>query len=150
MARSEDKTEKWYIVDAEGQVVGRLASRVASLIKGKRSADYTPHVNPRIHVIVTNADKAVFTSDKLTTKIYYHHTRFRTGIKAETAGHLLERKPEEVLRRAIHGMLPKNRLGKQMDKHVRIFASGQYNGQHAAQKPETITIETRGHRKARA
>jgi len=143
IARADDLREKWYIVDASGQVVGRFATRVATLIKGKREANYTPHVNPKVHVIVTNADKVVFSGDKLTTKTYKWHTKYRTGLKEESAGHMLERKPEEILRRAIHGMLPKNRLGSVMNRNIRIYSSGQYTGQHDAQQPEALTIKTR-------
>lgn len=143
IARAEDLREKWYIVDAAGQVVGRFATRVASLIKGKRTANYTPHVNPKVHVIITNADKAIFSGNKMETKTYRWHSRFRTGLKEESAQHLLERKPEEILRRAVHGMLPKNRLGSVMDKNLRIYSSGQYTGQHDAQQPEVLAIKTR-------
>lgn len=143
LRREHELVEKWYIVDAEGLVVGRVATRIASLLRGKLQADYSPHLDHKIHVIVTNADKIVFTGDKLKTKQYFHHTRFRTGIKVTTPEKLLATKPEEVLRRAIHGMLPKNRLGRTLDRHVRIYRSGDYNGQHSAQQPETLVIKTR-------
>ncbi len=147
MARPAELQEKWYIVDASGQVVGRLAARIAALIKGKRQANYTPHVNPKVHVIVTNADKVLFSGDKETTKIYRWHTKYRTGLKEETAKHLLERKPTEVIRRAVHGMLPKDSLGRTMNRSLRIYASGEYTGQHDAQKPEALTLKTRQPRK---
>jgi large subunit ribosomal protein L13 len=133
--------ERWYIVDAEGLIVGRLASRVASLLRGKREADYTPHLNHKIHVVIVNADKVVFTGKKLKDKVYYHHSGWRTGIKAITAGKLLQEKPEEVLRKAIHGMLPKNRLGSTLDKNVRIYAGAEHP--HAAQQPKPLVIKTR-------
>ncbi|MDX2176115.1 MAG: 50S ribosomal protein L13 [Candidatus Sumerlaeia bacterium] len=143
MAKAQDLAETWYELDAAGQIVGRFAARVATLLRGKHLPNFTPHADHKIHVIIKNADKAVFTGDKLVSKKYYWHSRYRTGLKSETAGALLERRPEEVLRRAIHGMLPKNRLGSVMDRHVRIYKSGEYTGQHAAQQPQVIDIQTR-------
>lgn len=135
--------EKWYIIDASGHILGRLAARVATLLKGKHLPSYTPHLDPKVHVIVTNADKVLVTGDKLIEKTYKWHTRYRTGVKEESLRHLLDRKPEEVIRRAVHGMLPKNRLGRTMDKHLRVYASGQYDNQHVAQKPEALELRTR-------
>ncbi len=143
LPKPADIKEKWYIVDAEGLVVGRLASRVAKLIRGKLNPDFAPHLDPKIHVIITNADKVVFTGQKLKKKMYYHHSGWRTGIKSASAQQLLEKKPEEILRQAIHGMLPKNRLGRKLEKHIRIYRSGAYKEQHVAQQPETLTIHTR-------
>jgi large subunit ribosomal protein L13 len=133
--------EKWYVVDAEGLIVGRLAARVAKLIRGKMQADYTPHLNPKIHVVVVNAEKAIFSGDKATTKKYYWHSRFRTGLKETTPEKLLEKNPTEILRKAIHGMLPKNRLGAVLNKNVRIYAGPDHP--HEAQQPETVVIKTR-------
>lgn len=141
--------EKWYIVDAEGLVVGRLASRVAKLLRGKMNPDFSQHLDPKIHVIITNADKVVFTGSKLSNKIYYHHSGWRTGIKSITAEDLLEKKPEDILRKAIHGMLPKNRLGRKLEKHLRIYKSGEYDNQHQAQQPEELKIETRKPRQSK-
>lgn len=143
LRRDEEIKEKWYIVDAEGLVVGRVATRVAALLRGKLLVDYSPHLDHKIHVVITNADKIVFTGAKLTDKVYYHHTGWRTGIKSTTPQKLLQTKPEEILRKAIHGMLPKNRLGAKLDRHLRIYRSGAYNGQHEAQQPETLVIKTR-------
>jgi large subunit ribosomal protein L13 len=139
----EEQKEKWYIVDASGLVLGRLASRIASLLRGKRLARFSPHIHPNIHVIITNADKVVLTGNKLVDKIYYHHTRHRTGIKAESARHLLERKPEELIRRAVHGMCQKGPLGRQIEKHLRIYNTGEYTDQHKAQQPEPLVVKTR-------
>jgi large subunit ribosomal protein L13 len=141
IAKVGDIQEKWYLVDAEGQIVGRVAARVASLVRGKRSASYSPHQNPKIHVIVVNADKAVFTGNKLDNKTYYHHSGWRTGIKATTAAKLLSEKPTDVLRKAIHGMLPKNTLGRALNGNVRIYAGPEHS--HQAQQPEVLTIRTR-------
>lgn len=141
--KPRDIKEKWYIVDAEGLVVGRAASRVAKLLRGKLDPGFSPHQDPKIHVIITNADKVVFTGNKLEQKTYYHHSGWRTGIKSATARQLLEKKPEEILRKAIHGMLPKNSLGRKIERHIRIYRAGQYNDQHKAQQPEPLHIETR-------
>ncbi len=141
--RRTDIPEKWYLVDAEGLVVGRLAARVAKLLRGKTTPEYSPHLDPRVHVIITNADKIVFTGTKWKDKQYIHHSGWRTGIKSITAEKLLDKKPEDILTNAIHGMLPKNRLGRKLNKHLRIYRSGEYNGQHDAQKPESLTIRTR-------
>lgn len=143
LRQPDEFPEKWYLVDADGLVVGRLAARVAKLLKGKLLPHYSPHLDPRIHVIVTNADKIVFTGKKLRDKEYIHHTRYRTGIKSVTAGKVLQENPERILRDAIQGMLPKNRLGKQLNRHVRIYRSGEYKDQHAAQQPEALVIKTR-------
>jgi len=143
LSKPSEIQEKWYIVDVEGLVVGRVASRIAKILRGKTLPNYSQHLDFKIHIIITNADKIVFTGNKLEDKTYVHHSRYRTGLKSISARHLLEQKPEEVLRKAIHGMLPKNRLGRTLDKHVRIYRSGAYTGQHAAQQPETLVIKTR-------
>lgn len=137
----EATPEKWYVVDAEGQVVGRLAARVAKLVRGKLSTTYAPHLNPKIHVVVVNAEKALFTGNKWKEKTYYRHSGWRTGIKAETAEKTLARAPEEILRHAIHGMLPRNRLGRVLNKNVRIYAGAEHP--HAAQQPQELKIRTR-------
>jgi len=143
LEKPADIQEKWYIVDAEGQVVGRLAARIAKLVRGKLTPTFATHQDPKIHVIVTNADKVVFTGAKLQNKKYYWHSGYRTGVKERTAAEMMDKKPEEVLRKAIHGMLPKNKLGYKMQKHLRLYKSGDYTDQHAAQKPEPLTIVTR-------
>lgn len=133
--------EKWYLVDASGQVVGRLAARVAKLVRGKLAADYAPHLNPKIHVVIINAEKAVFTGTKWQNKKYYHHSGWRTGVKEITAEKLLEKSPEDILRKAIHGMLPKNRLGTTLNKNIRIYTGADHP--HEAQQPESLEIHTR-------
>jgi len=133
--------EKWYVVDAQGLIVGRLAARVAKLVRGKMQADYTPHLNPKIHVVVINAEKAIFSGDKAKTKTYYRHSKYRTGLKETTPEKLLETNPTEILRKAIHGMLPKNRLGSALNKNVRVYAGAEHP--HEAQQPESLTIKTR-------
>lgn len=141
LPKVEEIQDTWFHVDAEGQVVGRIAARVAKIVRGKTGAEFTPHLNPKIHVVITNADKVVFTGKKLDEKTYYWHSGWRTGIKSATAKEMLDRKPEEVLRKAIYGMLPKGPLGSKLNKNVRIFAGPEHT--HQAQNPETIVIETR-------
>lgn len=143
LLKPAEMQEKWYLIDAEGAVVGRLATRVASLLRGKLTPGFAPHQNPKIHVIITNADKVVFTGKKLRDKIYYHHSGWRTGVKSISAGKLLEKHPERVLEKAIHGMLPKNTLGRALNTNVRIYKAGEYTGQHDAQKPQVLVIKTR-------
>ncbi len=133
--------EKWFVVDAEGQIVGRLAARVAKVLRGKNTPLYTPHLVPNRHVIIVNAEKAVFSSDKVKTKKYQWHTDYRTGLKTELAEHLLQRKPEEVLRRAIRGMVPKNRLGRTLMRYLRIYKGPEHP--HQAQQPEALAVRTR-------
>lgn len=148
IARPAELTEKWYIVDASGQVLGRIAARIASILRGKKLANYTPHVDHKIHVIVTNADKVVLTADKMKTKLYRHHSGWMTGLKVETAEHLMDRRPTEVLTRAVQGMLPKGALGRQLNRHLRVYAEGEYKGQHDAQKPEAVVLKTRQPKKS--
>jgi len=133
--------EVWYEVDAAGQIVGRVAARIAQLVRGKLNPDFTPHLNPKIHVVVLNADKVVFTGKKLRDKLYRHHTGWMTGLKSVSAGKLLQTKPEEVLRHAIHGMLPKNRLGSVLNKNIRIYAGAEHP--HQAQNPKPLAVKTR-------
>lgn len=143
LRRDHELTEKWFIVDASGLVVGRLAARIASVLRGKTLPHYSPHLDHKVHVIVTNADKVIFTADKMTSKKYYHHSGWRTGIKETTPAKLMVKKPTEVLKVAIQGMLPKNRLGRTLNRHLRLYAAGEYNGQHDAQKPEQLVVKTR-------
>lgn len=143
LLREHEIPEKWYLVDAEGLVVGRLAARVAKMLRGKHLPEHSPHLDHKIHFVIINADKVIFTGKKLRDKVYYHHSGWRTGIKSITAGQLMEKKPEDVLTKAIHGMLPKNRLGRKLERHLRIYRSGEYNGQHDAQQPEILEIKTR-------
>lgn len=138
--------EKWFIVDAKGLILGRVAARVAKLLRGKTEATYCPHQNPKVHVVVINADKVVLTSDKLTEKTYYWHSKYRTGLKTTTPAKLLETRPAEVLRRAIHGMLPKNRLGSILNKNCRVYAGAEHP--HQAQQPQPLVLKTRAPRVA--
>jgi large subunit ribosomal protein L13 len=126
----------WYIVDAAAQPLGRLATRVARTLRGKNNPAFTPHVDCGDFVIIVNADKVHLTGRKLEQKIYYRHSGWIGGIREENAASLLERAPEQVLRKAIVGMLPKNRLGRQLATKLKIYAGVEHP--HAAQKPAEL------------
>lgn len=138
MAKAEDISRKWYVVDAEGVVLGRLASQVASILRGKNKPTYTPNVDTGDYVIIINADKAVLTGNKLDQKFYYHHTGFVGGLKATSYRKLMAEKPEFAVRKAIVGMLPKGPLGRQMAKKLKVYAGAEY--EQTAQKPEKIEL----------
>lgn len=133
-----DVKETWCVVDAKGEIVGRVASRIAAVLRGKNDPTFHPAVNPHNHVIVLNADKVVFTGKKLRQKKYYRHTGYPGGLKETTAGAMLERKPTEVLRLAVKGMLPKNRLGDALLRNIRIYEGDTHP--HQAQQPAEITL----------
>lgn len=137
-AKPAEVVRKWYLVDADGKTLGRLASRVAILLRGKHKPTFTPHVDTGDHVVIINADKVHLTGDKLKTKTYIHHTGYPGGLKSISAEHLLAKKPTELLARAIKGMLPKNSLGKQMARKLKVYSGGEHP--HQAQRPEAITL----------
>ena len=137
-AKPTDNPDQWWVVDADGEVLGRLASHVAARLKGKFNPMYTPHVDTGDSVIVVNAAKIKLTGKKLEQKTYYRHSGYVGGIKAITAKKLLESKPEEVIRKAVRGMLPKNSLGRQMVKKLKVYAGSEHP--HSAQQPETLKI----------
>jgi large subunit ribosomal protein L13 len=128
----------WYVVDAEGMVLGRLATEVASILRGKRKPIFAPHLDTGDHVIVVNADKVVLTAGKAERKTLYRHSGYPGGIKAETFARLLARRPEEAVRRSIRGMLPKNRLGRQMLRKLKVYAGPHHP--HAAQQPQVLEV----------
>ncbi|HZM31849.1 MAG TPA: 50S ribosomal protein L13 [Acidimicrobiales bacterium] len=128
----------WYVVDAEGMVLGRLATEVARVLRGKHKPTFAPHLDTGDHVIVVNADKVVLTSDKADRKVVYRHSGYPGGIKAETYGRLLARRPEEAVRRSIRGMLPKTRLGRQQITKLKVYAGPTHP--HAAQQPQTLDV----------
>jgi large subunit ribosomal protein L13 len=128
----------WYVVDAEGMVLGRLATEVASILRGKRKPIFAPHLDTGDHVIVVNADKVVLTAGKAERKNLYRHSGYPGGLKTETYAQLLARKPEEALRRTVKGMLPKNRLGRQMLRKLKVYAGPHHP--HAAQQPQTLDV----------
>jgi large subunit ribosomal protein L13 len=129
---------KWYLIDADGKTLGRLAARVAILLRGKHKPTFTPHVDTGDHVVVINAGKIALTGDKLRTKTYIHHTGHPGGLKSVTAEHLHAKKPTELLERAIKGMLPKNPLGKQMARKLKVYAGADHP--HKAQSPEPLAL----------
>lgn len=133
-----DTQEKWFLVDAEGLILGRVASRIAALIKGKYDPTYTPGVDPKVYVVVVNADKVVLTGRKLERKVYYRHSLWKGGLKETLAKKMFAEKPTEALRLAVHGMLPKNRLGRKLETHLRLFAGPEHT--HAAQQPEKVEL----------
>jgi large subunit ribosomal protein L13 len=138
LAKPADVKRKWYLVDANGKTLGRLAARVAILLRGKHKPTFTPHVDTGDHVVVINAGKIALTGDKLRTKMYIHHTGHPGGLKSVTAEHLHAKKPTELLERAIKGMLPKNPLGKQMARKLKVYAGADHP--HKAQSPEPLAL----------
>jgi len=133
-AKQTDVIRKWYLVDANGKTLGRLASRVAILLRGKHKPTFTPHVDTGDHVVIINADKIRLTGDKFKTKTYIHHTGYPGGLKSVTAEHLHAKNPTGLVTRAIKGMLPKNPLGKQMARKLKVYAGTAHP--HEAQRPE--------------
>ena len=138
MPKAADITRKWYVVDAEGLALGRVASQVANILRGKNKPIYTPNVDTGDFVIVINASKVILTGKKLDQKIYYKHSGFVGGLKETKYRKLLAEKPEEALRHAVVGMLPKGPLGRQMAKKLKIYAGAEH--EHAAQKPEMLEL----------
>ena len=138
MANAQNVERKWYVVDADGMVLGRLASQVANILRGKNKPIYTPHVDTGDHVIIINASKIVLTGKKLDQKIYYHHSAYVGGMKETTLREMLAKKPERVLELAVKGMLPKGPLGRAMADKLHVYAGPEHP--HAAQKPEAITL----------
>jgi len=128
----------WHVVDAEGLVLGRLATEVARILRGKHKPTFAPHLDTGDHMIVVNADKVVLTSDKAERKTIYRHSGYPGGIKAETFAQLLARRPEEAVRRSIRGMLPKTRLGRQQLTKLKVYAGPTHP--HAAQQPQTLDV----------
>lgn len=135
-ATQADNKGKWYIVDAKGAVLGRLASLIASRLRGKHNPLFTPHVDTGDWVVVINADKIVLTGRKLDQKCYYRHSGYIGGLKTITAKKLLEKRPEDLIRFAVKGMLPKNRLGSKLFKKLKVYAGDKHP--HIAQQPEDI------------
>jgi large subunit ribosomal protein L13 len=137
-AKSSDNPQKWYVVDANGAVLGRLASQVAHRLRGKHNPNFTPHADTGDWVIVINAEKIVLTGRKLDQKIYYRHSGYIGGLKQMSAKELLEKKPEELVRSAVKGMLPKNRLGRRLFKKLKVYTGNAHP--HESQQPEIIQI----------
>ncbi|MEE0810241.1 50S ribosomal protein L13 [Blautia sp.] len=138
MANPDKIERKWYVVDAEGQTLGRLASEVAKVLRGKNKPVFTPHVDTGDYVIIVNADKVKVTGKKMDQKIYYNHSEYVGGMKETTLKEMMAKKPERVLELAVKGMLPKGPLGRTMIKKLHVYAGPEHN--HAAQKPEVLTF----------
>ena len=136
MASPSDVERKWYVVDAEGKTLGRLASEIASVLRGKKKPIYTPHIDTGDYVIVVNAEKIVTTGKKLNQKVYYHHSDYVGGMKETMLKDMLIKKPEFVITHAVKGMLPKGPLGRKMLKKLFVYAGPEHK--HAAQKPEAL------------
>ena len=138
MANPDKVERKWYVVDADGQTLGRLASEIAKVLRGKNKPIYTPHIDTGDYVIVVNADKVKVTGKKLDQKIYYRHSDYVGGMKEFTLREMMDKKPERVIELAVKGMLPKGPLGRAMIKKLHVYAGPEHN--HAAQKPEVLTF----------
>ncbi len=136
--KKDEITRKWYVVDAEGQVLGRLASKLAAILRGKHKPQYTPFLDVGDHIIVVNAAKIVLTGNKLEKKVYYRHSGYPGGLKETTCKKLMETHPERVIMMAVKGMLPHNALGRAMLKKFRVYAGPDHEQQ--AQNPEPLTV----------
>jgi large subunit ribosomal protein L13 len=139
-ATAQDRERGWYVVDAEGKTLGRLATQIANVLRGKHKPTYTPHVDVGDFVIVVNAEKVAVTGDKREKKLYWRHSGYPGGIRSRTLGDLLEKRPEEVIRKAVKGMLPRNRLARAQLRKLKVYAGPEHP--HQAQKPEQLEIET--------
>ena len=137
-AKPKEIERKWYLVDAKGCVLGRLATAVASRLRGKHKPIYTPHVDTGDHIVVINANKVTLTGHKWDDKVYYRHSGYMGGLKSTTAKELLEKRPEDLVKSAVKGMLPKNRLGRQMFKKLKVYAGSEHP--HGAQSPEILQL----------
>lgn len=138
-AKPGEVEREWLLIDAEDQVLGRVASKAATLLKGKHKPQYTPHVDTGDFVVIINADKIRLTGTKAAKKEYYHHTGHPGGLKMETFAEAMEKHPERVVERAVKGMLPKNTLGRAMGKKLKVYVGSEHP--HMAQKPRTIEVE---------
>jgi large subunit ribosomal protein L13 len=138
MARPREVERKWRLIDAEGQTLGRLATEIARFLRGKDKPQYTPHVDTGDFVVVVNAEKVVVTGRKAEQKMYYRHSGYPGGLKETSYEEMLERKPTEILRRAVKGMMPKTRLGRQQLKKLKIYAGPEHP--HEAQRPKPYEV----------
>jgi large subunit ribosomal protein L13 len=136
--KASEIERRWWVVDATDQTLGRLATRIATLLEGKHKPTYSPHLDVGDHVVVLNAGKVKVTGDKLAQKVYYRHSNYPGGLKQENLSTLLERKPELVIERAVKGMLPQNRLGRAMFKKLKVYAGSEHP--HQAQQPAPVEL----------
>lgn len=137
-AKPESVKRDWYVVDADGKTLGRLATEIATRLRGKHKPEYTPHVDTGDYIVVVNAEKVAVTGAKRSDKTYYSHTGFPGGIKSITFDKLIEKKPEMIIESAVKGMLPKGPLGRAMFRKLKVYAGSEHN--HQAQQPQTLDI----------
>jgi len=137
-AKKEEVEHKWYVIDADGEVVGRLCTKVASMLRGKHKPSYTPHVDTGDHIIILNAEKVRFTGSKLDQKVYQSYSGYPGGQKERTAREMMQKKPIAIIENAVRGMLPKNRLGRQMFKKLFVYEGAEHP--HEAQQPEKLEL----------
>ena len=137
-AKAETVERDWYVVDADGKTLGRLATEIARRLRGKHKAEYTPHVDTGDYIVVINAEKVRVSGRKATDKMYHHHTGFPGGLKSISFDKLIEKAPERVIQTAVKGMLPKNPLGRAMFRKLKVYAGPEHN--HAAQQPKPLEI----------
>jgi large subunit ribosomal protein L13 len=140
VATPETRERDWVVVDAAGKTLGRLATQIADVLRGKRKPEYTPHCDVGDFVIVVNAEKIAVTGKKRSDKLYHRHSGYPGGLRTRTLNDMLERQPEEVIRKAVKGMLPRNRLARQQLRKLKVYAGPEHP--HAAQQPEPLEIET--------
>jgi large subunit ribosomal protein L13 len=140
VAKPSDRQRDWYVVDAEGQTLGRLATQIADTLRGKRKPEYTPHIDTGDFIVVVNAEKIRVTGKKLEQKTYWRHSGYPGGIKSRSLAEMLDRKPEEVIRKAVKGMLPRNRLARQQLNKLKIYAGPEHP--HEAQAPQQLEVSS--------
>jgi len=140
VATPENRQRDWYVVDAEGRTLGRLATQIADALRGKRKPEYTPHCDVGDFVVVVNAERIRVTGNKRNDKVYRRHTGYPGGIRSRTLGEMLDRRPEEVIRRAVKGMLPKNRLANRQINKLKVYAGPDHP--HEAQQPKPMEVDT--------
>lgn len=141
VATPSDRERSWLVVDASGQTLGRLATQIADALRGKRKPAYTPHIDTGDFVVVVNAEKIAVTGNKLAEKRYYRHSGYPGGLKSRTLQEMLDRRPEEVIRRAVKGMLPRNRLARKQLTKLKVYAGPEHP--HAAQQPQPMEIDAK-------
>ncbi len=139
MQKKETVERKWYVIDAQNKPLGRVASLAAVYLRGKHKPTYTPHIDCGDNIIIINADKVKLTGNKMENKMYYNHSMYLGGLRERTAKEMIERYPEEMMERAVKGMLPHNRLGRQMYKKLYVYAGNEHK--HQAQKPEVLEVK---------
>jgi large subunit ribosomal protein L13 len=138
MIKAEEAERNWVLINVDGKVLGKVAVEIASILRGKKKPVYAPHMDAGDFVVVVNAEKVALTGNKWSQKTYYHHSGYPGGIKGITAEKLLEKKPEEIIRKAVWGMLPKNKLGRKLIKKLKVYAGSEHP--HEAQKPELYNL----------